>query len=188
MDKHHQNQEYCHNQNRLNHQRLHQVRPDKYDPTLDSDRDGILDTVDECPLDPEVYNRYLDEDGCPDSTYSPQLLQQFPDTDGDGIEDRWDQCTCEPENYNDYLDWDGCPEILGSTHNTLIDSDYDSILDSVDACPLDRENFNNFQDDDGCPDVLELSITGDSDGDGILNQFDASHLSSIPSPSVSPKM
>ena len=34
--------------------------------TRDTDGDGILDNVDECPYLPENFNGYKDEDGCPD--------------------------------------------------------------------------------------------------------------------------
>lgn len=33
---------------------------------LDGDNDGIHDSKDECPTTKEVYNRFLDHDGCPD--------------------------------------------------------------------------------------------------------------------------
>ena len=33
----------------------------------DSDQDGYLDEFDSCPSDPETWNKYNDEDGCPDS-------------------------------------------------------------------------------------------------------------------------
>jgi outer membrane protein OmpA-like peptidoglycan-associated protein len=32
----------------------------------DVDRDGVPDGKDRCPQDPEIYNDYMDEDGCPD--------------------------------------------------------------------------------------------------------------------------
>lgn len=41
---------------------------DKYGcPYKDSDGDTILDNVDKCPHDPETFNGYQDQDGCPDS-------------------------------------------------------------------------------------------------------------------------
>jgi OmpA-OmpF porin, OOP family len=54
--------------------------PDKYDqcpivagdrtrdgcPLLDADKDGVADADDRCPEQAELYNGYLDEDGCPD--------------------------------------------------------------------------------------------------------------------------
>jgi outer membrane protein OmpA-like peptidoglycan-associated protein len=33
---------------------------------MDLDRDGVPDRRDQCPKDPETYNDYMDEDGCPD--------------------------------------------------------------------------------------------------------------------------
>ncbi len=36
-------------------------------PVLDRDGDGIADVNDKCPDDPETYNKYLDQDGCPDT-------------------------------------------------------------------------------------------------------------------------
>jgi hypothetical protein len=34
---------------------------------LDNDKDGIPDSLDKCPIEPEVFNGYMDEDGCPDT-------------------------------------------------------------------------------------------------------------------------
>ncbi|MCK4695188.1 MAG: OmpA family protein, partial [Candidatus Cloacimonetes bacterium] len=45
----------------------------KTDPTnADTDGDGILDGVDKCPLEPETFNGYQDEDGCPDK--KPEII------------------------------------------------------------------------------------------------------------------
>lgn len=35
-------------------------------PPKDTDRDGIPDDKDQCPAQPETYNNYKDDDGCPD--------------------------------------------------------------------------------------------------------------------------
>lgn len=123
---------------------------------LDYDRDGIVDQIDECPLRPEVYNFFEDEDGCPDSvTEHISTKYEFPDTDGDGIEDRLDKCVDLPENINGYLDNDGCPEIPATETESIKDSDLDTIVDSIDACPFEPEDFNDFKDGDGCPDSIE---------------------------------
>ncbi|HEY3355114.1 MAG TPA: thrombospondin type 3 repeat-containing protein, partial [Polyangia bacterium] len=45
----------------------------------DSDGDGIPDRLDKCPFEPEDYDGFQDDDGCPD-----------PDNDGDGIPDALD--------------------------------------------------------------------------------------------------
>ncbi|HXI57430.1 MAG TPA: OmpA family protein [Polyangia bacterium] len=68
-------------------------------PPRDSDGDGILDTADKCPNEPEDKDGFQDDDGCPD-----------PDNDGDGIPDTADKCPNEPEVFNGFLDDDGCPD------------------------------------------------------------------------------
>ena len=68
-------------------------------PPSDRDGDGIPDDVDACPDEPEDFDGFEDEDGCPD-----------PDNDQDGILDADDQCPNEPETYNNFEDDDGCPD------------------------------------------------------------------------------
>ncbi|HEY0477880.1 MAG TPA: OmpA family protein, partial [Kofleriaceae bacterium] len=67
----------------------------------DSDNDGVPDSVDQCPNEPEDKDGFQDEDGCPD-----------PDNDGDGVPDAIDKCPNEPETKNGYQDDDGCPDEL----------------------------------------------------------------------------
>jgi OOP family OmpA-OmpF porin len=100
----------------------------------DRDGDGYKDTADKCPDEPENFNGFEDEEGCPDD----------PDTDGDGIKDSLDACVTEPEDKDGYLDEDGCPEP---------DNDLDTLLDAADKCPLDAEDPDGYEDDDGCPDL-----------------------------------
>ena len=76
---------------------------DEPKPEEDSDRDGIPDSVDKCPREPETYNGFEDEDGCPDTV-------PIQDEDKDGIEDSLDKCPKEPENFNGFEDTDGCPD------------------------------------------------------------------------------
>jgi len=66
---------------------------------LDRDGDGIPDDVDKCPDEPEDFDGFQDEDGCPD-----------PDNDNDGIPDVVDKCPNEPETVNGVDDEDGCPD------------------------------------------------------------------------------
>jgi outer membrane protein OmpA-like peptidoglycan-associated protein len=66
---------------------------------LDRDGDGIPDDVDKCPNEPEDFDGFEDEDGCPD-----------PDNDKDGIPDVADACPNEPETVNGVDDEDGCPD------------------------------------------------------------------------------
>lgn len=64
----------------------------------DSDGDGTVDSNDMCPSDPEDFDGFEDEDGCPD-----------PDNDRDGISDMSDKCPNDPESFDGQTDDDGCP-------------------------------------------------------------------------------
>ena len=115
-------------------------------PDKDSDGDGILDSKDKCPLEPEDKDGFEDADGCPD-----------PDNDKDGILDKDDQCPNDPEDKDGFQDQDGCPDP---------DNDKDGILDKDDKCPNDPGGQGrHLEDADGCPDP-------DNDKDGVLDTDD----------------
>jgi hypothetical protein len=65
----------------------------------DRDGDGIGDSTDRCPDEPEYRDGMQDEDGCPEA-----------DNDQDGILDINDRCPNQPESKNGRQDEDGCPE------------------------------------------------------------------------------
>jgi outer membrane protein OmpA-like peptidoglycan-associated protein len=110
-----------------------------FEPSIgDRDGDGIKDDLDKCPDDPEDFDGFHDEDGCPD-----------PDNDMDGILDKKDACPNDPEDKDGFQDEDGCPDP---------DNDKDGILDKVDRCPNEPETFNGFEDEDGCPDKGDVLI------------------------------
>ena len=111
----------------------------------DTDGDGILDDVDKCPDQPEDFDGFQDDDGCPDL-----------DNDGDGIPDIMDKCPDTPEDFDGFQDDDGCPDI---------DNDMDGIPDSLDQCPNEAEDIDGYKDDDGCPDL-------DNDSDGVPDSID----------------
>jgi OmpA-OmpF porin, OOP family len=90
----------------------------------DSDGDGIPDDIDRCPLDPEDFDGFQDEDGCPD-----------PDNDGDGIVDKVDACPNTPGPIENR----GCP---------IWDRDGDGIPDDQDRCP----DVPGVKENGGCPD------------------------------------
>jgi outer membrane protein OmpA-like peptidoglycan-associated protein len=120
-----------------------------FEPNIgDRDGDGLKDDVDQCPDEPEDFDRFEDEDGCPEL-----------DNDRDGILDEDDSCPDVPEDKDGFEDEDGCPE------GNKDDRDGDGILDNVDKCPDDPEDFDQFEDEDGCPEL-------DNDKDGILDTDD----------------
>lgn len=63
----------------------------------DSDNDGVGDSTDRCPRQPEDQDGFDDDDGCPDN-----------DNDRDGVPDDRDECPDEAEGRAG--DGDGCPE------------------------------------------------------------------------------
>ncbi|AFS80373.1 OmpA domain-containing protein [Candidatus Nitrosopumilus koreensis AR1] len=68
---------------------------------LDTDEDGIADSVDRCVNQKEIFNNFDDADGCPDNA---------DDKDADGVLDVIDECPSEKETRNGYQDSDGCPD------------------------------------------------------------------------------
>ena len=112
---------------------------------FDSDGDGIKDNIDLCPDDPEDFDGFEDQDGCPDL-----------DNDNDGILDINDKCSNDAEDFDGFQDEDGCPDL---------DNDADGIMDTNDKCPDQAEDLDGFEDEDGCPDP-------DNDADGILDIYD----------------
>lgn len=97
----------------------------------DLDGDGIMDNADQCVLDPEDQDNYLDEDGCPDD-----------DNDADRIPDATDPCRDEAEDPDGFQDEDGCPDA---------DNDQDTVLDVDDECPNDA----GVPEEKGCPKKYE---------------------------------
>jgi OmpA-OmpF porin, OOP family len=116
----------------------------------DKDGDGYTDNADECPEQPENFQGYQDEDGCPDD----------PDTDGDGLADSQDACELLAEDKDGYLDGDGCPDV---------DNDLDGIVDDKDgpdgSCKDNPEDPDGFEDEDGCPEP-------DNDKDQVVDLDD----------------
>ncbi|MBP7309816.1 MAG: OmpA family protein [Candidatus Cloacimonetes bacterium] len=146
----------------------------------DTDGDGIIDSKDGAPNDPEDFDGYQDSDGIPDldndkdgipdvrdgAPMDPEDRDGFQDNDGipdldndkDGIPDSRDGAPNDPEDFDGVQDSDGIPDID-------LDRDKDGIPDSRDGAPDDPEDKDSFQDMDGIPDL-------DNDADGILDRND----------------
>ena len=105
----------------------------------DTDGDGLLDSSDQCVLDPEDKDGYLDEDGCPEV-----------DNDLDELLDVNDKCPLEPEDRDGFEDTDGCPDP---------DNDKDTVPDVKDMCP--NEIGSTTQEPLGCPAKPALAVVTD---------------------------
>ncbi len=110
---------------------------------IDSDGDGLDDSVDPCPQAAENRNSFQDDDGCPD---------EIPDSDGDGLDDLKDLCPSVPEDFDRFEDDNGCPDP---------DNDGDGFVDLEDLCP----DVSGVAAMKGCPDP-------DRDGDTVVDRLD----------------
>jgi OOP family OmpA-OmpF porin len=120
--------------------------------TVDTDADGLVDVIDQCPSEKEDKDGDRDDDGCRD-------LDPNGDEDKDGVVNIDDACVDDAEDFDGDKDEDGCPE-------TSTDQDGDTIIDAVDKCPTETEDLDGFKDSDGCPDP-------DNDADKVIDIRDA---------------
>ena len=109
--------------------------------TIDSDKDGVLDTDDECPMTP--FGATVDEKGC------------LVDSDRDGVFDYLDNCAATPEDIE--VDVKGCP----------LDDDGDGVFNYLDKCPDTPKNIQ--VDPRGCPAKQTLDIIFEADSSRIMN-------------------
>ncbi len=109
---------------------------------IDSDKDGVFDSVDKCPGTPR--GATVDGFGCP------------IDSDKDGVIDYKDKCADTPLGVE--VDKKGCP----------LDSDGDGVLDYKDRCPDTPKNI--MVDPTGCPLSKELALNFKTSSDKILQE------------------
>jgi len=114
----------------------------RFDENVDTDKDGLPDLVDMCPVDPEDGKPPNPDAGCP----------TLPDRDGDGIPDVSDKCPDVPEDFDKIDDRDGCPED---------DADEDGVPDAEDKCPKEPGERSEG-DKNGCPQFIRR-ITGSAE-------------------------
>ena len=98
---------------------------DRQQVELDSDRDGVVNSLDLCPDTPAEARHTVDEYGCP------------KDTDGDGLPDYRDKCPLLFAEIRS--DSTGCPP----------DQDGDMVPDTIDICPDSPAGYQ--VDRQGCP-------------------------------------
>lgn len=115
--------------------RRYEWKREKEPTSVDTDKDGIPDELDQCPTVPEDRQPPDDSDGCP----AP------PDRDHDGIPDESDKCPDQAEDKDGVDDLDGCPED---------DFDADGIPDESDACPREPGVKSDDAKKNGCPQFI----------------------------------
>jgi|GEM_PF-5312887 len=113
--------------------------------TCDTDLDGIVDSEDNCPENPNSNQEDVDSDGIGD------ICDDFIDRDDDGVQDYLDNC---PENANPNQK-DGDSDGIGDVCDDFMDTDHDGIKDSEDNCPETPNTNQNDQDADGIGDACD---------------------------------
>ncbi len=123
----------------------------------DSDKDGVLNDVDQCP-----------------DVAGVVALMGCPDRDGDGVTDLSDNCPdvagmmsmmgCPDRDGDSFTDAeDNCPDVAGiAAFKGCPDTDSDGITDAEDKCPTEAGTAAEM----GCP-------IRDRDGDGVVDAEDA---------------
>lgn len=124
-------------------------------PPVDTDKDGIIDSLDKCPTVPGLA-KY---EGCP-----------IPDTDKDGLNDEEDKCPTvaglaryqgcpipdtDKDGIND--EEDKCPTVAGVARYQgcpQVDTDNDGVVDEEDRCPT----VPGTKENNGCPEIKEETI------------------------------
>lgn len=156
-----------------------------YDPTIDTDEDGIPDGVDNCLATPNPLQGDADEDGVGDA------CDDCTDTDGDAYGDPGygadscptDNCPFIPNTNEEPVDCNGDGEIGPGEHGgEQCDSDGDGMGDACDCGDgdIDADRDGVCDDDDLCPATLSgRDVDGngcsdfqvDTDGDGICTNY-----------------
>ena len=86
---------------------------------IDSDNDGVLNSVDLCPDTSDDERQMVDSSGCYDE-------ESFLDSDNDGVVNNKDECQDSPETE---------PVFLNGCSITQLDFDKDGVIDTLDQCP-----------------------------------------------------
>lgn len=149
---------------------------------VDSDNDGVIDSLDTCPNTPagtEVYQTG-DRAGC-------EIEATETDTDEDGIPDEEDNCpqtanANQTDSDNDGVG-DACDNCPQTSNANQIDSDNDGIGDACEETIIDTDEDGIPDEEDNCPNTPN-PLQEDSDNDGIGDACEAPVTCSIGAPNA----
>lgn len=136
-----------------------------FEPTEDSDGDGVQDQADNCPTTPNADQANLDGDSLGDAC--------DPDIDGDTVANGSDNCPTTANPGQADADHDGIGDVCDT------DVDGDAVPNTTDNCPTTPNPSQADLDGDGIGDACDPDI----DGDGVPNASD--NCQTTPNPSQS---
>ncbi len=166
-----------------------------YSTIVDTDGDGIADSVDNCPNTSNANQADADGDGvgnvcdnCPNTSNANQadadgdgvgnVCDNCPntsnatqtDTDGDGVGDACDICPGSDDRVDADADGvpDGCDNCPNISNATQTDTDGDGVGDTCDICPGSDDEVDADADGvpDGCDNCPAVSNATQTDTDG----------------------
>ena len=129
---------------------------------LDSDGDGIVDEIDNCPGTANVDQLDTNDDGEGDVCESGRIDEGL-DSDGDGVANEGDNCPDIANRFQEDSDGNGIGDVCDGE-----DEDGDGVIGSLDNCPNHANPHQENNDDDSVGDVCD----SDDDNDGVLDGAD----------------
>ena len=135
-------------------------------PSLDTDKDGVEDTLDNCPGLANPDQTDSDKDGVGDVCDGDTLADQ----DQDGIADQSDNCPAISNPNQRDKDNDGLGDACDAMDNR--DNDKDGINNSLDNCPDTPNADQSDVDKNGIGDACDNTDMTDDDSDGVINILD----------------
>ena len=137
---------------------------------VDTDGDGVVDGVDNCPAIGNADQADMDGDGIGDAC--DDGFEEPVDTDGDGVNDSVDNCptVANPDQADE--DTDGMGDACDTSYDPPRDSDSDGVMDAEDNCPFVENPDQADTDGDGAGDACDTVNNSDSDDDGVDNEVD----------------
>ena len=123
----------------------------------DTDGDGVLDSDDNCPAEPNPNQEDSDGDGIGDACD----LVVGADTDDDGVADGNDNCPADPNPTQEDSDGDGIGDACDLVDG--VDTDGDGVSDGDDNCPANPNPGQEDGDNNGIGDACDFSTEPDAD-------------------------